>query len=99
MRAAAGPARKDFLKGLWRIKGEAPAARQREMDISVMIPVYTEEAALPELYRALADIPDRRRGTRAPALQDQAGGAALGIAAAPDCRAPMVMGGANPMAL
>jgi hypothetical protein len=60
MPAAAGPAPKDFLKGLWRIKGEAPAARQREMDISVIIPVYNEEAALPELYQALADILDRR---------------------------------------
>jgi asparagine synthetase B (glutamine-hydrolysing) len=27
MRAAAGPARKDSPKGLWRIRGEAPAAR------------------------------------------------------------------------
>src|SRR6516225_6444326 len=26
------------------------------MDISVLIPVYNDEAALPELYRALADI-------------------------------------------
>jgi glycosyltransferase involved in cell wall biosynthesis len=30
------------------------------MDISVIIPVYNEEAALPELYQALADILDRR---------------------------------------
>jgi len=30
-----------------------------EMDISVVIPVYNEEAALPELYRALADILDQ----------------------------------------
>jgi glycosyltransferase involved in cell wall biosynthesis len=29
------------------------------MDISVVIPVYNEEAALPELYRALADILDQ----------------------------------------
>jgi len=29
------------------------------MDISVVIPVYNEEAALPELYRALADTLDR----------------------------------------
>ena len=36
-----------------------PAARQDEMDISVVIPVYNEEGALPELYRALADTLDR----------------------------------------
>ena len=29
------------------------------MDISIVIPVYNEEGALPELYRALADTLDR----------------------------------------
>jgi glycosyltransferase involved in cell wall biosynthesis len=37
----------------------APAAWQREMDISVVIPVYNEEGALPALYPALADTLDR----------------------------------------
>src|SRR6516162_5245728 len=41
------------------VNNEAPAARQGEMDISVVIPVYNEEGALPELYRALADTLDR----------------------------------------
>jgi len=39
--------------------GTAPAARQGEMDIPVVILVYNEKAALPELYRALADIIDQ----------------------------------------
>ena len=40
-------------------RGTAPAARQRKMDISVVVPVYNEEGALPELYPALADTLDR----------------------------------------
>src|SRR6266446_8227627 len=36
-----------------------PAARQGGMDISVVIPVYNEVEALPELYRALTDTLDR----------------------------------------
>jgi len=41
------------------VNNEAPAARQGEMDISVVIPVYNEEGALPELYRVLADTLDQ----------------------------------------
>src|SRR5258708_13720781 len=37
----------------------APAARRGGMDISVVIPVYNEVEALPELYRALTDTLDR----------------------------------------
>ncbi len=36
-----------------------PAARRGGMDISVVIPVYNEVEALPELYRALTDTLDR----------------------------------------
>ena len=35
------------------------SARQNEMDISVVIPVYNEAEALPELYRALAEALNR----------------------------------------
>src|SRR6516225_8068778 len=41
------------------VNKEDPTARQGDMDISVVIPVYNEEGALPELYRALADTLDR----------------------------------------
>ena len=41
------------------VNNGSPAARRGEMDISVIIPVYNEEGALPELYRALADMLDR----------------------------------------
>ena len=41
------------------VNNEALAARQGEMDISVVIPVYNEEGALPELYRVLADTLDQ----------------------------------------
>src|SRR2546423_10183243 len=40
-------------------KPAAPAARQDIMDISVVIPVYNEAEALPELYRTLTDTLDR----------------------------------------
>ena len=40
-------------------KGDGTGARQGGMDISVVILVYNEAAALPELYRELADTLDR----------------------------------------
>ena len=50
----------------------ASAARRGGMDISVVIPVYNEVDALPELHRALADYANARaltREKRATALQ------------------------------